>query len=218
MDVHPRVLVISANLGGFDKPEPHAKQEAEGYKIEYFTWDDENFQPRVNSMTPRLQARIPKMMAWQMKPNYDYYLWIDSSCRMSRTDTVKWFLEQLDDKDIAVLKHPNRNTVGEEADYLRARLKKKCPYITPRYAGERLDDQMAVVDPTAQLYASTAFIYKNDTRAQDALTIWWLHTSLYHSIDQLSLPAAIAHAGATYAVIDEDYMKSKYIEFTRVKK
>lgn len=214
MDVCPTVLVVSANLANFDKPVEHVKQSVD---CDYFTFTDENFPPRVSTMKPRLQARIPKMMAWQMKPGYDYYLWIDSSCRLAHKDAVKWFLDQLGDKDMAVFKHPHRKTVGEEADYLKERLAMDCPYITPRYNGERIDDQLAVVNPYEELYASTAFIYKDDTRARDALTIWWLHTSLYHSIDQLSLPHAIRQSGAKVNVIPDNYLKVKWIEYVRNK-
>lgn len=217
-----KLLIHSANLGNFDKPQDNVEQLLpEGIdRIDTFRWTDTNFPPRFNSMTPRLQARIPKMFAWQMKPDYDYYLWVDASCRLPREDSVKWFMEQLGGYDIAVFKHNKRNTVQEEADYLKDRLEleksgKKKPYVLPRYEGERIDDQLAAVEPSAELYASTAFIYKNDTPARDLLTIWWLHTSLYHSIDQLSLPTAVEHSKADVKVIREDYLKCKYLEYTR---
>lgn len=214
-----KVLVVSASLGGFDEQRKHELQrpvsDGPQLDIDFHHWDDKNFPPRHCSMTPRLQARIPKMMSWQMKPGYDYYLWVDSSCRLAHKDSVKWFLDKLGDKDLAVFKHPHRDTIQAEADYLKHRLDIKCPYITPRYENERIDDQLAVVDPQAPLYASTAFIYKNDTPAQDALTIWWLHTSLYHSIDQLSLPNAIEKGGATHNVIPDNYLKCKYLEYMR---
>lgn len=214
MDVHPKILVLSANLGKFERPVPHTKQSIP-HDVRVLT--DMDFPPRKNSMTPRLQARIPKMMAWQMFPGYDYYIWVDSSCRLARKDSIEWFLKKLGNEDLAVFKHPHRNTVKEEADYIKHRLDIKCPYITPRYEGERLDDQMAVVNPNGELYATTAFIYKNDTPAQDLLTIWWLHTSLYHSIDQLSLHTAIVNSGASHAVIPDNYLKCKYLEYTRKK-
>lgn len=215
-----KILVISANLGSFDKPEPHIKQDLFGDidQIVVQTYNDKNFPPRKNSMTPRLQARLVKMSSWQMLPDYDYYIWVDSSCRLARKDSAEWFVKQLGDADMALLKHPNRNTVQEEADYIRERLAKGCPYITPRYENERLDEQMKVVEPTDQLYATTAFIYKNDTPARDMLTIWWLHTSMYHSIDQLSVATAARHANAKINMINEDYMNTPYLEFTRVKK
>lgn len=208
------VAVISASLGGFDKKQQYVEQSVE-YDRHHFT--DKNFPPRFNSMTPRLQARIPKMFGWQMKPDYEYYLWVDSSCRLSDKDSIQWFIDQLGDNDIAVFKHPHRATVQEEADYLRHRLAIRCPYITPRYGNERLDDQMAAVDGSAQLYATTAFIYRNNLNMRDLLTVWWLHTSLYHSIDQLSLPTAITHSQAKVTVIPDNYLKIKQLQYVRNK-
>lgn len=216
-----RVLVVSANLGNFDTRIGHVRQIAYGDdEIDYHCFTDDDFPPRINSMTSRLQARIPKMTAWQMMPDYDYYLWIDASCRLNDPKAVQWFMEQLGVADIAVLKHPHRNTVGEEADYLRERLLlesqgEKQEYLLPRYGGERLEAQMAVINEDYPLYASTVFIYKNDTPARDLLSIWWMHISLYHSIDQLSLPAAIERSGAKVNVIDENYLKIPWIEYVR---
>lgn len=209
-----RILVVSANLGGFDKQQEHVKQSV---GCDFFVFTDENFPPRFNAMTSRLQARIPKMTSWQMKPDYDYYLWVDSSCRLSSPDSVKWFLEQLGDSDAAFFKHPHRQTIQEEADYLKYRLSINCPYITPRYENERIDDQLAVVDPEASLYASTAFIYRNTQASRDLLTLWWLHTSLYHSIDQLSLSKVIIDSGADVQTIPDNYLKIPYLEYTRNK-
>lgn len=212
-----RILVVSANLGDFERHITHVPQDV-GYEHQLYT--DKNFSPRFNSMTPRLQARIPKMMAWQMKPGYDYYIWIDSSCRLADNHAIGWFLEQLGDAEAAFFKHPHRNTVQEEADYLKERLQleatgKKQKYILPRYENERIDDQMAVVDPEGELYASTAFIYRDTPKIRDLMTIWWLHTSLYHSIDQLSLTTAIKHSGAKVNVIPDNYLKVPWIEHVR---
>jgi hypothetical protein len=214
-----KILVVSASLGGFDTRQFHEEQSME---CDYFQYTDENFPPRSKSMTPRLQARIPKMMSWQMNPGYDYYLWVDSSCRLADKDSVKWFLEQLEDADIAVFKHPHRQTIQEEADYLKERLElekagKKHQYILPRYENEDIDGQLKEVDPNAKLYASTAFIYKNDEPARDLLKIWWYNTSLFHSIDQLSLPHAITSSGAKANVIPDNYLKCKYLKYVRNK-
>lgn len=217
--MRPSIAVISTAMGGFDKKQNHVKQSV---PADYVHFNDENFPLRVNSMGPRLQARIPKMFAWQMVPDYDYYLWVDSSCRLSHEDSIKWFREQLGDKDIVVFKHPHRSTVQEEADYLRERLAleasgKKQKYILPRYEFERLDDQMAVVEPNDPLFATTALMYKNDTPTRDLMAIWWLHTSLYHTNEQLSLATALRHSGATHNVIPDNYLNIKYLEYVRNK-
>lgn len=215
-----KLLIYTANLSGFDKPQENEEQELpEGIdQIEYWRCTDEDFPPRFNAMTPRLQARLVKMFGWQMKPGFDFYLWVDSSCRLPRADSAKWFMEQLGDKDMAVFRHNERKTVQEEADYLKERLElertgKKKPYIIPRYENEDIDGQMKEVDGAAQLYASTTFIYRNTTGVRVALKEWWVHTSRFHSIDQLSLSHAIK--GESYNVIDVDFLKCPYLEATR---
>lgn len=213
------LAIVSANLGNFEKKvEIPEQQLPEGIEsIHYQVFTDENFPPRHAAMTPRLQARIAKMTSWQMVPGYDYYLWVDGSCRLVGENAAAWFMKQLGDADAAFFQHPHRKTLQDEADYLKERLDKDCPYITPRYAGERLDEQMKVVNPDDRLYATTAFIYKDSQRMRDLLTVWWLHTSLYHSIDQLSLPTAIQHSDARINVIKENYLKIPELEYVRNK-
>lgn len=209
------ILVYTANLDYFDKTEPNEEQNI---PVDYKHWTDLEFPPRFNAMTPRLQARLVKMFAWQMTPGYDFYLWVDSSCRLSRTDSVEWFLEQLGDKDMAVLKHNKRKTVQQEADYLKDRLEleragKKDPYVISRYDGEDIDGALSEVNPNARLFASTAFIYRNNAYTQAAMKEWWYQTSRYHSIDQLSLPHCLENL--SYNVIDENYLDCKYLEYLR---
>jgi hypothetical protein len=210
--MRPKIAVVTASLGGFDTKQDHEKQAV---ACDFVHLTDKEFPPRTAAMTPRLQARLAKMTGWQLVPDYEYYLWLDSSCKLTKSNSVEWFMEQLGDADFATFKHPHRKTVQEEADYLRHRLKINCPYVTPRYANERLDDQMAVVEPDDPLYATTAIIYKNDTPARDLLTIWWLHTSMYHTNEQLSLQTAVRHSGATINVIPDNYLKCDYIEYVR---
>jgi hypothetical protein len=116
-------------------------------------------------------------------------------------------------KEMAVFKHNKRKTVQQEADYLKHRLTIKCPYVTSRYENKDIDGQLSEVDPTAPLYASTAFIYMNTPSVQQALKEWWYHISRYHSIDQLSLPWITRDLGVN--VIKEDYLKCKYLEYIR---
>jgi len=209
-----KIAVISANLGGFEQNiVENVKQSVE---YDQFRFTDKNFPPRYNSMTPRLQARIPKCFGWQMVPDYKYYLWVDSAAALLHKDSVKWFLEQLGDNDIAVFKHPNRKTIDEEAGYLLTRLSAKDAYITSRYDGELLDDQMAEInDPNLPLYGTTAFIYRDTYDVRNMLKEWWYHISRFHTIDQISLPYVLNQFPVKVSVI-EDYI-NPYFTPTRKK-
>jgi hypothetical protein len=168
-------------------------------EYDFYEFTDKNFPVRHCSMTPRLQARIPKMFGWQMAPGYDYYVWVDASYALLHPDSVKWFIDQCEDVDIAVLKHPMRNTIQEEADYLKGRLLKEKgnlkndPYVTKRYENELIDEQLDEIRSDKEyvdnsLFASTALVYHNTEKVRGMMKEWWYHTSRYHSVDQLSLP------------------------------
>lgn len=205
-----KVAVITAALGGFDKRQAHPELAG----CDFYHFDDVNFPPRSKSMTPRLQARIVKTHMWQFVPGYEYYLWVDSSCRLLSKD---WFLKQLGTADIAVFKHPHRNTIQAEADYLKFRLGIDCPYITPRYENEDIDGQLAVVEPAQELYASTAFIYRDSPQIRRAMQDWWYNISRWHSIDQLSLPFVLFENACAVNVIPDNYEKNPGIEYVRNK-
>jgi len=214
-----KIAFLTANLGDFDK---FIENEEQTVPHDFYRFTDSNFKPRHCSMTPRLQARIPKMTGLQMKPGYDAYIWLDSSCILAREDSIEWLLEQCGDKDMLVFKHPNRNSIKEEADYLKHRISKNCPYIVPRYKNERLNEQMDAIEKDGyvddHLFASTCIVYKNNERVSNMMKDWWYHTSVYHSIDQLSFPYVIWKNKCTFNVIEESYTKTPYLEYIRNKK
>jgi len=208
-----KIAVVTANLGNFEK---NSNVFISGYNdYDTFKITDKDFPPRFCSMTPRLQARIVKMFMWQFVPGYEYYLWVDSSCMLMGKEAVDWFMEKLGDANIAVFKHPNRNSIQEEADYLKKRLAMKCPYITPRYTNELIDEQLKCVDGDDLLFASTAFIYRNSTPVHMAMKEWWYHTSRFHSIDQLSFYHSIRYADLSFNIIEESYLKIPYLKYVR---
>lgn len=219
-----KIAIVSANLGDFDNPELNIIQILPpDVEVTTFLYTNENFPPRDKAMTSRLQARIPKMFGWQMAPGYDYYLWIDGSCKLSSKLSVQWFLDKMDGLDIVVFEHPNRKSAQEEADYVKHRLSITCPYITPRYAGELIDEQMAEIkaDKTFEdnvFYASTAFMYRDTPEIRKMMKEWWYHTSRYHIIDQLAFPYVIHTSGVSFGTIQKSYLKVPYLEYTRVKK
>jgi len=211
------ISIITANMGNFEKAVDPVPQSV---PIDFFRFTDENFPPRTKAVTPRLQARIVKIFGWQMVPGYNYYIWVDSSCYLPHPDSARWLMEQLGDADIAVFQHPQRKTIQEEADYLKLRLSIKCPYITPRYENELIDEQLAEIysdkDFVDQnLYASTALIYKNTPQVQEMMKEWWYHTSRFHSIDQLSLPYVLTKSGCKVSVIHEKYNQTPYLTYVR---
>jgi hypothetical protein len=216
MDVR-KIAVVTANLGGFDLIFDYAPQSME---YDFYRFTDENFPPRSRAMTPRMQARIIKCFSWQIVPNYTHYIWVDGSCSLFHKDSVKWFLEQCENADAAFFKHPERNTIQQECDYLKKKLAVQSRYICSRYMGEFLDEQMDEIRRDTSfkddfLYASTAFVYQNNPCVHDMLKEWWYHISRYHIIDQLALPYVIKKSECKVNIIDEKYGEIPYLTPTR---
>ena len=165
----PKVAGISANLANIDGEQPHTEQSV---PYDYYFYDDQNFPPRSASMTPRLQAKIPKFFGWQMAPGYDYYAWLDSSFTMSHPDTVKWLLGNCRRGiDIATFKHDKRNTIGQKTRRVIKLLSQGSVYFHTRYDNEWLDEQVAVIEADKDyeddlLANGGVFIYRNTPQVQ----------------------------------------------------
>lgn len=216
MDVR-KIAVLTANLGGFDSNVDPVEQDLD-YTFHRFT--DDNFPP-ITGLSARMQYRIPKMFGWQMFEGYDYYLWMDASLSLVRPDSLQWLMDQLDGGyDMAVFKHPYRNTIKEEVDHLETYLtrtdgtKRGQDYLIKRYQNglhmeqyrDILIDQEYIDD---KLYASTAFIYKDSEHVRDALRMWWLHQSRYFTCDQIAMPFALKDLAIH--VIPDNPFKNEYI-------
>jgi Protein of unknown function (DUF616) len=210
-----KICILTANLGNFDTPVNPVDQKLpeDSSRIKFQRYTDLEFPP-ITGLTPRLQYRIPKMFGWQMHPGFDYYIWLDGSVTFKREDCAQWFLDQLGDADMALFKHPFRNTIQEEVDHIEDHLQKGKPYITSRYKNGLHKEQFAdiLLDQDYiddKLYTSTAFIYKDSGRVRDALRIWWLHQSRYFTCDQVALPYAVKDLDVN--MINENQWNTPYL-------
>lgn len=208
------IAILSANLNSFDKPIEPVEQNR---SFTYHCFTDQDFPP-ITGLTPRLQYRIPKLFGWEMFQGYDTYMWLDGSVSFNRPDCLEWWLEELGDSDIAFIKHPDRHSIKEEADYIDRRIKKGNEYLINRYKNGQHQEQVqeAYKDQSFKdnsLYATTAFIYKNVPVVQQMMKDWWYYQSRYYTCDQVNLPVAIHKSGVKVKSIDANLFKCPYLSF-----
>lgn len=210
-----QVAILSANLGNFDKPiEPVEQELPEGVEsVTYHCFTDSDFAP-ITGLTPRFQYRLPKMFGWQMFPGYDIYIWLDASVSLQRPDSLKYYIDQLGEADMAFFKHPTRRNIRQEVDHIEEHLKLGKPYITARYKNGLHKEQLADIQldkdfKDDKLYASTGFIYRDSERVRDALRLWFLHQARYFSCDQIALPYAVKDLEVN--MMDEPIFKSGHL-------
>lgn len=208
-----KIAVISANSGGFDNGTKHVPQSL---PYDYFMFNDENFPPRFNSMTPRLQAKIPKCFGWQMAPGYDYYLWIDGNLALTSRDSLKYFYDNCQNYDVVALQHPRRNTVKWEARYLQRGLKLGSRYMVGRYTNEWVDEQMTEINADKDfvddiLVNGGVFMYRNTPEVQQMLKEWWYHISRYLIMDQCSWAYVLKKSGLRVNALPIIYNDCPYL-------
>jgi hypothetical protein len=221
-----RVAVISANLGAYDPHVDWVPQVVdEDVSLTFHRFTDANFPPRPLAMTSRLQAGIPKMFGWQLRPGHDVYIWIDASRGLLRGDSVTWFLEHLEPGvELVLFRHPERKTIKAEYEFMKRRMvRPRESYLTSRYSGEWLDEQYLAIATDATyvddtLYASTAFAYRPTGAVQRMMAHWWMHKSRYLLHDQLALPYCVAKAGCAVRVLEDNVYTCAHLPFTRGKR
>jgi hypothetical protein len=216
------ICLLVANLGGID-PDPRLKYVLQilpdTWTFDSYYFDETNFPSRNGAMSPRLQAKIPKMLGWQMLPDYDYYIWLDSSFRIGNPHCIQWFVDNCSGHDIAVFPHPKRNSIRSELAYMQMRMQKGDRYLMERYGSEPMEAQVQhyLSDPEFQdnsLFAAGAFIYSKSlvAHSDNALKEWFFQNVTASVQDQLSLPWVLQKFRARVKVLPSDIFQNEYIE------
>lgn len=207
------ILLVSANLGGMDSHWEHAPQSM---AYDHHIFNDTNFPPRKHAMSPRLQARIPKCFAWDMKPGYDTYMWLDSNLTLKAHDSLEHFYRKLEGHDVVAIRHHRRPDIRQEVRYIRKGIRQQSQYLVGRYDNELLKEQYSVIrnDPDYvddALLLSGAFMYRNTPQVQAALKEWWYHITRYHIVDQLAFVYCLKKAGLRINMLDDLYNDCWYL-------
>ncbi len=213
-----KVAILSANLGNFDKPQPHL-QLVEGhtgdYDIMHHMFTDQDFPP-ITGLSGRLQYRIPKLFGYEMFPGYDLYIWLDASMAIANIEAVLWFIKQLGDNDCAFFTHPWRETIKEEVDHIEDHLQKGKKYIVSRYKNGLHKEFLALIKEHPEykddkLFASNVFIYRNNEKMKEAMETWWFYQSRYFTCDQVQLPFSLWLNDIKVSIIQDNVFKSEYV-------
>jgi TOD1/MUCI70, glycosyltransferase-like domain len=209
-----RILVVSA-LIGTNKSKSISKQE--GHDVEFIFYNNANFPIRTASFTPRMNSKIPKMLAWMLNPGYDYYIWMDSNFSMHRNDSVQWFIENIGHAHALFFNHPQRSSIMDEAKFMVSRAEQGDTYLTGRIDGEPVLDQ-------AELYcaedwfeddlliAASSFCYRPSKQMKEFLRDWYFHTCVFSIRDQISLPYLIKKHSIDFKLINENVFGLKYLK------
>lgn len=204
-----KVALIQASLGGIDSPVAHVEQSVP-YTHHFMTGE-------AKRLPARLEAKIPKMFGWQLKPNYEYYLWLDGNISLNHSKTLEYFLEQIKEHDIVVIRHHRRPNIRQEVRYLRKGLREQSIYLVSRYNNELWQEQYDEILQDKDymddlLVIGGIFMYRNTPRVHEMMKEWWYHVSRYNVQDQISFAYVLKKSGIRIKVLDHDYTKWNMIK------
>lgn len=210
-----KVLVVSANMG-YRTTNKVVPQDVD---VDFVCYNDDNFALRQKAMHPRMVAKIPKMLAWELKPGYDYYIWMDSYFNMNRSDSVSWFLKKINGADAAFFKHPNRDSIASEIDFITKEMEEGNQYLIGRCEGEDLQGQAEHYKAQNwykdnQLFAACSFIYSSrlvQNTKWNMMKEWYYQVCTGSVRDQISLPYALQMFNVNYNEIDDNPFSCKYL-------
>ena len=208
-----KVLVISAAIGS---KSTKSISEQSGHDVDFVFYNDDNYQLRKLSFTPRMNAKTFKMLAWELHPGYDMYIWMDSYFSMNRNDAVDWFVEKIGRKEALFFNHPNRSSIMDEANYMESEAARGNQHLKNRVDGEPVLKQVGMylrkgyVDDL--LIAASSFCYKPTDAVKMALKDWYLNVCLYSIRDQISLPYVLKQHKINFELINENVFELRYLK------
>ena len=213
-----KVLVTTASFGG----KLHSKwidQTSDRYEIVFNRIDDDVESPRIKAMSPRLRGKIPKMIVWEDHPGYDYYIWMDSSFSLLKTDAIEKMVDYCIGWDACFFKHPSRTSVKQELDFVVGSMKHNDQYLLERYSGEKMTEQVGsyMKDSTWQdnlLLACGIFIYSKsiiENKEYNLMKEWFYQNCLWSVQDQLSLPYLLHKFKTSFRFFEGSVYSNYYI-------
>lgn len=154
------------------------------------TW--ETRKPCDKFLEPVMNAKIHKILSHKYCDT-PYIVWVDGNMELKQDPHE--LVKLMGKKDFAFFKHPGRDCLFEEADACISLGKGKIEEI-----GEQIKQYAKDMFPDhAGLCECTAFIRKNNKKANETFEKWWAEICRYSHRDQLSFP--VAFQGKKWATI-----------------
>lgn len=151
-------------------------------------WDVHVKQPPGGELwSPMMKHKWFKLHPHQVLPNADISIWLDGSMTILVNDFVQRNLEALGDDDWAMVRHPARNCIYDEAHFSAT---------LSRYDGSALIRQVDYyrsIGHPAQwgLHATGHNIRRHTAAVGRICTQWWFENITRSHQDQLSLPVLL---------------------------
>jgi hypothetical protein len=197
------ISLVTASFGGIDEIKELPKSN-----IQSFIYTDQDKVPnswdnKINPNYPRydfslrLKGRYFKHQIHRLDEVQDsqWLVWSDSSVQFFDLsfieETAGLLSKRTSEKRMAVLAHPWRKTIKEEADAIIEGIQGGNEYLRIRYADEKIPEQMRYFQQKgwsldSPLWCGTVWMIENNDVMHRALDSWWDQNLKFGMMDQLS--------------------------------
>jgi hypothetical protein len=144
--------------------------------------------------SPRLNAKIYKILPHLFLPEYDVTVWLDGNIRFAPGTDIEQFVNDWLDHgkyDLAAFAHPYRNNALQELEAVDVMgLDYKAPLVDQHKFYERISKSKIGYE-SHRLAECGVLVRKNVESVRRMNEMWWAHICRFSSRDQISFPVVL---------------------------
>lgn len=178
--------IVTANIGSIDPIQGIPRQTVD---CDFRYYNDQNIPFPLPNLDNRLKSKYIKIQTHKFLKDYDTMIWIDGRVKVISKTFVESFVSGLQDHDMVMFRHPERDDICDEMNYIIDNMKKGNHYLLSRYGNQQMEKEFEFynsnnIPKTAPLYACTVFARKVDSRMNEFFDKWWEKCIQYSNFDQ----------------------------------
>jgi len=221
-----KTAITSAIFGNIDNPKKIPPQKnPTGIRAEFFVYTDTNTEKwhlsKIGKQElPREKGKIVKMLAHKLPKikDCDLILWLDGSLQVVSDEWLLFMHQQLEGHDLVVFKHPSRNNICEEANFVLTEIANGNKYLISRYNPDSMRKQIINYGrektDSYGLFACGMFLRRNCPKVNACFEEWHHeNVKLPKTLDQISFPVMLEKHGLNPKILDLNIFENTYFKF-----
>lgn len=210
-----KIAIITANTGSIDGIEGIPRQTV---PADFCYYNDHNLPYPLPNLDNRLKSKYIKIQTHKFLEGYDIQIWIDSRVKIISKTFVQEFVLGLEENDMVMFKHPSRETIKDEMNYIISQMKEGNHYLLHRYGDQQMEKESLFYSisntENSPLYACTVFARKVNDKTNEAFNQWWEKCIQFSNFDQ----TMFAHIAVKNDLKIQALEMSKWLKQLRINK
>lgn len=162
---------------------------------------------------PVMEAKRYKILSHLFYPQDEITVWVDANISL-RAESRQVVNTLLGDADLAVFRHPYRETVWQEFATLKDDPRFAIPYLQTQLTEQWRTYRMEGLPASTGLFECNVLIRRNNPRVTRLMETWWAQICRWQWRDQVSFPYALwKHADVNVAAIEGNAREHPFFDY-----